>query len=68
MPELKSKKTSYVYDLDEVKKLIADNLNKKVEAVSVEYVIREVGGDQMDRYPGTPTVTEIKVTIDETKV
>lgn len=53
----------YQLTLDEVTKLIADNLDVDVKNVSVEFVIEEVGGDPLDRYPGTDTVTKLIVTV-----
>jgi len=63
MPTLKSKTTEYSFSPAEIKKLIAKDLEVGESKISVQYVIREVGGDAMDRYPGTPTVTSINVTI-----
>lgn len=68
MPVLKSKTTQYTFSLKEMKKLIAKDMNLPVEAIQVYYDIKEVGGDPMDRYPGINQVTEIRVTVDETKV
>lgn len=68
MAILKSKTTRYEFSLDEMKKLIAQDMKVPVEAIHVNYVIQEVGGDPMDRYPGIDTVTKIEVIVDETKV
>lgn len=65
MAILKSKLTRYEYSLDEMKKLIASDMNIELDAISVEYYITEVG-DFMDR-GGIKTVTKIIVTVDETK-
>lgn len=68
MAILKSKTTRYEFSLDEMKKLIADDMKVPVEAIHVNYVIQEVGGDVLDCYPGVKTVTKIEVIVDETKV
>lgn len=67
MPVLKSKTTQYTFSLEEMKKLIAKDMNLPVEAIQVYYDIKEVGGDSMGSYPGVKKVTEIRVTVDETK-
>ena len=68
MPILQKRISEYTIPLDGIKELIASDMKLPVEAISIHYVIQEVGGDFMDRFPGTPTVTCIKVTVDETKV
>ena len=68
MAILKSKTTRYEFSLDELKKLIAQDMKVPVEAIHVNYVIQEVGGDPMDRYPGIKEVTKIEVIVDETKI
>lgn len=68
MPVMKAKTATYEFDLNEIKELIAADLDVPESAVSVEYVIQEVGGDPMDRYPGTKQVTKVRVTVDQTKV
>lgn len=68
MPVMKAKTTTYEFDLNEIKGLIVSELCVPESAVTVEYVIQEVGGDPMDRYPGTKQVTKVRVTIDQTKV
>jgi len=66
MPTLKSKTTEYSFSPTEIKKLIAKDLEVDESKISVRYVIREVGGDPMDRFPGTPTVVSIDATINNT--
>jgi hypothetical protein len=65
-PEMKltSKTTEYEFEPKEIAMLIADNLRAPVEKIQVNFVIQEVGGDPLDRYPGTPTVTKVRVTVD----
>lgn len=57
--------SSVTYEIapDAVKQLIAKDLIVPPETIDVHYVIQEVGGDPLDRYPGTPTVTKIRVTV-----
>lgn len=63
---LKAKKSEYEFSPDDIKTLIAQDLNVPVDTVTVDYVIQEVGGDPMDRFPGTDTVTKIRVSIRHT--
>lgn len=58
---LKSKVSSYEFSPNDIKLLIAKDLEVPTEKVQVTFVIEEVGGDPMDRYPGTKTVTKIRV-------
>lgn len=67
MPTLKSKTISYSFSPGEIKKLIAKDLGVDESKVTVRYVIEEVDGDPMDRYPGIDTVVSIEVTIDDSK-
>jgi hypothetical protein len=61
--ELKAKKVQYSFTLDDIKGLIAEKLQVPLQYVDVHYRIQEVGGDPMDRFPGTDQVTEINVTV-----
>lgn len=65
MSILKKKETVAKYQItpEQIKSLIAKDLEVNESRVDVKYVIREVGGDPLDRYPCTPTVTEISVTV-----
>ena len=63
---LKSKVLTYEFGLDEMKALIAQDLRVNVDRVTVEYVIQEVGGDPMDRFPGHKQVTGVRVTVKDT--
>ena len=56
------KKTEYTLTPEEVSKIIAEKLGLPENETNVRFVIREVGGDFMDRFPGSPTVVEISVT------
>lgn len=60
---LKSKVSTYEFDLESIKKLIAIDLDVDLNKINVEYVIGEVGGDPMDRYPGQKEVTKVRVTV-----
>jgi hypothetical protein len=64
---LKSSQETYEFGLDQMKELIAADLQVHVDCVTVRYVIQEVGGDPMDRFPGRDQVTKIEVTVDKTK-
>ncbi len=60
---LKSKVSTFEYDLRSMESLIAADLNVPVNTINVTYVIEEVGGDPMDRFRGRDEVTKIRVTI-----
>jgi hypothetical protein len=60
---LKSKILTYEFGLDEMKALIAADLKVHVDRIDVTYVIQEVGGDPMDRFPGHNQVTKVRVTV-----
>jgi hypothetical protein len=62
--ELKSTRQMYELHPDQLIELFADKLNVDKERVTVDFVIEEIGGDPLDRYPGTDTVTKIKVTVE----
>lgn len=64
---LKSSVETYEFGLDQMKELIAADLQVDSACVEVRYVIQEVGGDPMDRFPGTKQVTKIEVTVNKTK-
>ena len=65
MSILKKKETIVSYELkpEQIKSLIANDLGVDESKIDVNFIIREVGGDYFDRFPGTPTLTEIKVTV-----
>ena len=60
---LDSTVSTYKFSLDDMKELIAADLDVNVEDIQVEYIIQEVGGDPMDRYSGPKMVTGIRVTL-----
>lgn len=61
--KLVESKRMYEFDLDTVRNMFAEAVEAKPEQITVEYAIREVGGDPMDRYPGTLTVVAVNVTV-----
>lgn len=67
MAIMKAKSTTYEFDLPEMAKMLAAALEVRPSAVSVEYVIQEVGADPMDRFPGHKQVTGVRVTVNELK-
>ncbi len=67
MALLKSKKTKYEFSPDEIKKLIANDMEIPLDAVSVEYVLSDIADDRFSTIPDYQ-VTKIEVTIDETKI
>ncbi len=65
MSILKSKKTEYEFSLDEIKKLIANDIQVNPDAITVNFNLTDIS-DYYDRYP-IKQVTSVTVTIDETK-
>lgn len=67
MAILKSKTTRYEFSLDEMKKLIAEDMKLPLAAIHVNYPISDTSDD---RFGGGPyyEVTKIEVIVDETKV
>ena len=61
--EIISDKITYRYKPEEIKKLIAEHLKVDVKKVEIIFNIEEVGGDSLDRYPGTDTVTSISLIV-----
>lgn len=51
------------YPVDEFKSLLKERVFGGKE-IAVEFVIQEVGGDPMDRFPGHDTVTRVRVSFD----
>ena len=64
--KLISDNTTYEFNLDAIKNMIASDLGVEVEKITVSYVIQQIGTDPMDRYPGKHQVTKIRVTVDNT--
>lgn len=62
---MQSKTTTTVsYTVEEFNKIINEVFDNR--GVSVRYVIQEVGGDPLDRFPGTNQVTKIEITYEGT--
>lgn len=60
-----AKATTYEFSLEDIKNLITESLSlKQGEKASVDFVIEEVGGDPLDRFPGTKQVTKVRVKIE----
>jgi len=59
----KAQQTTYEFSPEQIKLLVALDLGVASERVSAHYVIQEVGGDPLDRYRGTDTVTKIRVVV-----
>ncbi len=61
----KASQVTYTLSPDEIKEILTDYLEVRGKNVDVRFHIEERGGDPMDRYPGTPTVIEVNVTVKE---
>lgn len=55
--------TTYSLTPKGLKQIIAKAIEVKEEDLSIDFIIKEVGGDILDRYPGVDTVTEIKLKV-----
>jgi ribosomal protein S24E len=60
---LKSEISTYEFSLEQMKQLIAADLNVDPNRVTVRYVLQEVGADPMDRFPGRTEVTRVEVSV-----
>ena len=63
---LKSQVATYEFSLDDMRKLIAADLDRHEDQIEVTYVVEEVGADPMDRFPGVEQVTKVRVKVNET--
>jgi hypothetical protein len=61
----KASQVTYTLSPNEIKEILTDYLEVRGKNVDVRFHIEERGGDPMDRYPGTPTVIEVNVTVKE---
>jgi hypothetical protein len=61
----KSIETTYTLSPADLKSVIANDLKVSSDNLSINFVIQEVGGDPMDRYPGRDEVTKIVITYTE---
>ncbi len=56
---------SYEFTPDDIKLMIAENLEISPEKVRVEYVQGDIGlGDSLDRYPAPTGIVKIRVLVD----
>lgn len=62
---LQSKTTVYEVSLEDMRKLVAADLGVPESRITVDYVIEEVGGDPMDRFPGYKQVTKVRIRVKE---
>jgi hypothetical protein len=60
---LNAKQVTYDVELETIREIIAEKLEVPPKQVTVKYIIQEVGGDYLDRSPGTPQVTKIQVVV-----
>lgn len=61
---LKTKVSTYEFDLDVIKNLIAADIGVTPVRVDVEYVIQEVPGTGgLERGPSTRVVTKVRATV-----
>jgi hypothetical protein len=66
MPTIKTTTTTTIeYPVKEFIELLKEKAFPG-KNVTVKFVIEEVGGDIMDRYPGHDEVTKVRIQIDET--
>lgn len=64
----KVSKVTYHMNIEEIKAALTASLEiEKGKQVDVSFEIREVGGDPMDRFPGTPTVVGASVSVSDKK-
>ena len=61
----KASQVTYTLTPDEIREILIDYLECRGKKVDVQYRIEERGGDPMDRFPGTPTVISVNVTVKE---
>lgn len=61
----KASQITYTLSPEEIKEILTDYLEVRGKNVDVRFRIEERGGDPMDRFPGSPTLVEINVTVKE---
>ena len=61
----KASQITYTLSPEEIKEILTDYLEVRGKNVDVRFRIEERGGDPMDRFPGSPTVVEVNVTVKE---
>lgn len=67
MPTVSTKITTYTYALAEITKLIASDLNVPIEAITVQYNVRDSFDDSLSR-SASYNVQDVTVVVDMTKV
>lgn len=60
-----TKKTIIEYPVIDFIDLVKDKLFGENNNVSVKFIIREVGGDYLDRYPGQNQVVAVHISYEE---
>ena len=60
-----TKKTTIEYPVSEFIELLMDQIGMNSSDVSVRFIIQEVGGDYLDRYPGQPQVVAVEICYEE---
>jgi len=67
MPTIQSDTVEYKFNLDEIKKMFANELKVPVDAISVKFNQTDTSNERYDRYPSYE-VTSISVTVDNKKI
>lgn len=63
-PSLVPTSTIYEFLPEQINELLGKAIGAPIgSTVAVEYVIQKVGGDPMDRYPGTDAITKVRITV-----
>ena len=68
MPTMSQKTTTYTYDLAELTKLIAADLQVPVAAVDVRYNLHDTSDDRFSHGSPSYSVRDVTVTVDMKKV
>ena len=61
----KERTTTYLLPLSDVKQAIIGWLSLDGKVAKFDFVIQEVGGDSLDRFPGVKALTEVRVVVQE---
>ena len=61
----KASQVTYTFTPEEINCILIDYLKVHGKKVDVRFKIEERGGDPMDRFPGSPTVVAVDVTVKE---
>ena len=60
-----TKKTTIEYPVNEFIELLKDKIGMNHAEVSVKFIIQEVGGDCLDRWPGQQQVVAVQISYEE---